>query len=763
MIKISYICRTTRPNRAYKDPNQLDGDYIVLGAGLMFLSEERKLYNTVRYYKITTKVSTDIDFPTGYWVAEDVINTTEIEEEVDAVESPTSDDSVACNEDILVTGSNVTIYTSKDSTNTIAHSLKPGDTVHVTKRITVSINGKDEVRYLISSAPDPSLVGTWILGDYTVNIQGYQVRYRTQTKMVRTASKAPNDANNSSIPQAIKDKLDHVMSGDRTAGDKTAADGTPIDKTGTESSVVTTDGDTILSDIEDSYGYTETSDADEWLKEYDLYDTGGLSLMNVPIGRMNFVHGMPFQYTYLTDRRQHATLPYSMDNVPADGSPVNNSNSPDLYGRVFAKEIAGNMPIAVIVPGVPVFMTNVSQGLKGYKSTRGARRNLLPMFEDLTEGELASAIESAMNEGNGETYQYYGMQVDTVEFFSYVNAETQTSAKLMGIADLVYCGQKCGSFDWSNYNRSVEQDFSMFEDIVGISNGVSFAFDPLSSITDSLSNDTSESQFAGMINSMKNTATELEFITGTVGIGGIIDSTNYDAATAGLTNSGGLLAGAANAVGRLSALVKNAMHGMNVRFPKIWSDSSYSKSYSIDMRFITPYSTAFCKWRYVLVPFFTIFCAAAPQSPTSVVNYKRPFLIRAFSKGYFNVEMGMINSISWKRFGDGDMISADGVPTQIDVTVDFEDLYQQIAISKFTGDTSTTVDANAISIFFNNTGLMDLIGTLSGVNMNRITLGERLQLYATSAVGAFAATGGNFMKHIQNRCANVVERYLYGS
>lgn len=759
MIKISYMCRTSRPSRAYKYPDQPEGDYIVLGAGLMFLSGERRSYSAVRYYKISSRVSTDVEFPVDYWVAEDVVDCTEIEEEVDEVEMPSADDSIAYDEYILITGAAATIYESKDSSSTITHRLSVGDIVHVTKQIRVSINGKDELRYLIEESSDPDTVGKWLLGDYTVDTHGYQIRYHSP---IRVASAYTAKERTGDIPQSIKDKLDKVMSDDKTLGDKIGTDGRPIDKTGTESDVVTT-GDTILENIDDSYGYTETDDAQTWLDEYELYDTRGLSLMDVPIGRMNFVHGMPFQYTYLTDRRQHASSDYGQDSLPADGSAVDRDNSPDLYGRVFAKEIAGNMPIAVIVPGVPVFMTNVSQGLKGYRSGRENRQNLLPIFDNLTDTEFASVIENALNDGDGETYQYYGMQVDTVEFFSYVNAQTQTAARLMGIADEVYCGQKCGNFDWAKYNRSVEQDFSMFEDIVGISNGVSVAFDPMSSITDTLSNDTSESQFAGMISGLKNTATELEFLTGMAGIGNVIDSTNYEAATAGLTNSGGLLAGAANAVSRLGALVKNTMHGMNVRFPKLWSDSSYSKSYSIDMRFITPYATAFCKWRYVLVPFLTLFSAAAPQSPDSIVNYKRPFLIRAFSKGYFNVEMGMINSINWKRFGDGDMISADGVPTQIDVSIDFEDLYQQLAISKFTGSTSTTVDGNAVAVFFNNTGLMDLIGTLSGVNMNRITLGERLQLYATSAIGAFAATGGNFMQHIQNRCANVVERYLYGS
>jgi len=739
----------------------LNADFIVLGEGLIFIAENVKTCGTDKYYEISERVTEGIDFPTGYWVSSTVLNFNVIEE-VDSEEETTSDDSLQCDESILITGSKSTIYETKDSTTPVEHGLKVGDRVHTSRSITVSVNGRDETRYLIDSvesAEDDSVVGKWLLGDYMVTVNGYQIRYHNRACTLSTY--ATRDAGASGVRQDIKDRIASINQEGKLAGDKIASNGALIDKTAAGSNVITTSEDGTLTHVDDKYDYTEAS-GEDWIREYDMYNVGNSSLMDIPIGRMIFVHGMPFQYTYLTDRRINATGMYGKDKLPADGGVIRSETSADLYGRVFAKEIAANMPIAVIVPGVPVFLTNISQGLKGYKGNRGARENLMPFFNDLTETELESAIRNAMESANGETYQYYGMQVDTGDFYNYVNAQTQTSAKLMGIADVDYCGQKCGKFDWSKYNRSVEQDFSMFEDIVGVAGGVSFAFDPLSSITDSLSNDTAESQFVGMIGGLRNTASELEFLTGMAGIGNHITTSNYDAATAGLTHTGGLGAGLANVASRLSALVKNTMHGMNVRFPKLWSDSNYSKSYSIDMRFITPYCTAFCKWRYVLVPFLTLFSAVAPQSPTSIINYKRPFLIRAFSKGYFNVEMG-IGSITWKRFGDGDMISADGVPTQIDVTLDIEDLYQQLTISKFTGDDMGILPSpNAISVFFNNTGLMDLIGTLSGVNMNRITLGERLSLYASSAIGAFSATGGNFMRHISDRTRSIVERYLVG-
>ena len=116
---------------------------------------------------------------------------------------------------------------------------------------------------------------------------------------------------------------------------------------------------------------------------------------------------------------------------------------------------------------------------------------------------------------------------------------------------------------------------------------------------------------------------------------------------------------------------------------------------------------------------------------------------------------------TWKRFGDGDMISEDGVPTEIDVSISFEDLYQQLAVSKFEGENSAK--ASYVAAFFNNTGLMDLVGTLSGVNMNRIGLNERLALYASSMYGAFSRTGSNLFSHASQRVRNITERFILGT
>lgn len=497
------------------------------------------------------------------------------------------------------------------------------------------------------------------------------------------------------------------------------------------------------------------------------YNSGfqsGTSIMGTPIGKMIFVHGMPFQYTAITDRRINSAGQYNnYGELVENTNPQKSNYDQDYYGRIFAKEIASNMPICVMLPGVPRFLTSIDEGdMKGaFTPINDVAQAFMSAFgaeSGTEEGGIAEELASLSGE-----YDYYRMEPATTSYFQFVNTLCRMSARLMGIST-TFRGKKCTDFDWGDYNQDTSQDFNMLASIAGETMGVSFAFDPTGSVTDSLSNSTGQSMFADMLNSVSSKARELDFLFG-AGAGiklGLGDTSGYES-TNMQNEDRGFFGSVLSPISRLSSFLANAARGVQVRFPEIWQDSSSSKDYSIDMKFITPYSTAFCKWRYVLVPFFHIFCLAAPQTPeNTALNYGRPFLVKVFSKGYFNVEMGIIESLSWKRFGDGDMISEDGVPTEIDVTVGFRDMYQQLAVSKITDLSSGLLGAHGIAAFFNNTGLTDLIGTLSGVNMNRMDIAGRVNLFFGAIGDVVGGTLSSWMRSMQDRVRDIADKWLYG-
>lgn len=731
----AYLCRTSRPTKVYSSPISVNPTSTVIPKGSMFISTNYHNRENLDFYEITEDEYNQ-NLPVGAWVAGDVIDCIPTDD-FDTANITKNSTNNEINETLFIKSNKITVYDDSQSTTSVLHELKLKDSLTVDRKADTLCNGVVQTRYHITavngstSHPD---VGKWILGDYAVDLKQTKVVFHTNRVQSRAVTATTLDAS----------------ARDATTGTTT----TPtINTTNSVDGVTASNADQELL----NNAQMNQTDMDQLYQNYGFnYSMSQRHLMDVPIGRMTFVHGMPFQYTYLTDRREGNNNYEGQDSLPDEVTSLNvRTGSVDLYGRTFGKEIAANMPIVVIAPGNPIFLTNVKQGVIGYSGTsQSARNNWIPFFDtanELTGSEFDAALAELTND-NGD-YQYYSMTIDTADYFNYVNAICQTSARLMGLTDFIYHGTTCDKLDWGKYNQSVDQDYSMFEEVIGVTNGVSFAFDPVSSITDSISNETSDSMFTSMLNEVSSKAREVEFVTGQIGID--TGLANYEGSTPTIGNST-----IGNIASRIGSFLNNSIHGMNVRFPKIWNDSSSSKDYNLEMHFITPYATTFCKWRYVLVPFFHIFCLTAPRSIKTVMNYSRPFLIKAYSKGYFNVEMGIITSLQWKRFGDGDMISDAGVPTQIDVSVAFQDMYYQLAMSKMSGITGSF---EMMGVFFNNNGLMEMLGTLSGVNMLRISLGERLSLFASSAVGAFSATGSNFMRHISDRLSSIYTSIYFGN
>lgn len=812
-IKITsncYMCRVTGITRVYTNPSDMKPSTHTILPGEMFISNQQANIGSSTLFQISSPVSQErmLSIPYDTWIPSTYLDYAPIEvveEDYEELPSPKE-----CHEYFVVKINYNTFYEHSQSSEGYSWPVKVGTVIEVDRSIEIKNDNVINMRYRVKSvdgSTDSKEVGMWILGnptfyqndtkyqDHTKNtleaIQEEDVPERVKFRSaVRRSSPARSGGNpEDSIIYIGEKKTQTSGFGVSTAVDvgqnlvkqagenaKNISNKTKTDKdlkdSGNTSGTDTDDANTDVSTWErpqedlDEYAkitYTEMSDYVGLYKKYNMTYLGE-SLMSIPIGRMIFVHGMPFQYTYLTDRRLNNNTAYSKEPT---GNFIKSGNL-DMYGRMFAGDIAANTPICSIVPGTPVFLTNIKQSLFGVDSNASnkERGGWLPVLSQVTDFNIGDAIKSIIDQNDDKAYQYYSMEVNTTEYFNFVNALCQTTARFMGLGNIAYRNRSCTAFDWSNYNQAAEQDYSMFEEIAGMNNGISFAFDPMSSISDTLNNSTKDSDLAGMLNGISEKARELEFMLGTGGISlDIVNSSDYEAALASVTD--GVLSGIRNPLSVISSFISNTTHGMNVRFPEMWSDSSLSRSYDIDMKFITPYATQFCKWRYVIVPFLHLFCLAAPQSKDTIMNYSRPFLIKAYSRGYFNVEMGLIDSIQWKRYGEGDMISEDGVPTEIDVSISFHDLYQQLAISLFHGaegsEKDITVNMQRIAVFFNNSGLMDMLGSLSGVNTNRFNLGEKLSLFASTAIGAFSATGSNVLSHISDRVRNSsLMKFIYG-
>lgn len=374
---------------------------------------------------------------------------------------------------ILVTGDNIVIYPSPDSVDQISNGLKVGDRLIVDRQYETIVNHIKETRLRINRTinddADQSVIGMWIVSNYSIESEGEYSYFTDRTTSVsRTALFTTLLSNTTFSTQAttipISSGIDAINNNPAysflNSGVSALTQETGADVTYTNNSdpfYLVDRMNNMTEDLYDMYGFNYTY-------------ANRSSLMSVPLGRMLFVHGMPFQFTHLTDRRGNSKNQYGAANDKNEYSVTN--GEVDMYGRTFAKEIVANMPIVVIVPGEPTFLTKVKDGIFGYQGKdNDARNSWMPFWSDLSSTEEEDLLSKLKNSDG--TYDYYSMQINTAGYFQYVNAMTQTSAKEMGLSDFKYRGVTCDKIDWSKYNSSADQDYTTFEEVMGLSGGVS--------------------------------------------------------------------------------------------------------------------------------------------------------------------------------------------------------------------------------------------------------------------------------------------------
>lgn len=798
---ISYMCRVNVPlTRLFTDSDSITpcGKFVERGK-ILYTDYEKEYYDGTIRMRIY-----EPDEYAGLWIVKRDCDTMPIAN--CNVEHLEKDNSSIYK--IHITSNNPVVYKSSDSSTRIISKLKAGDICLCDDRNVLMSNGILETRYHITgfeTSGDKSLIDYWILCDAKViNPKAKKVisipvkakeskaipEYKESNKNVRRgivlSSSQQSRVSNPMVRDygVVSTIVVDVTQKDESGNlvwENPGAESPEMEITNSESYTVDTNSTgNVSSNIDKSSVFDFTSvgisdlelekiinmeDSEEALLEFfkrfdndderdgsvdvsskDDYDFYSYSInydnntfMNIPIRRLGYVHGLPFQYTYITDRRIGSEMPAGAEDLNSD-----------LYGRTFAQEIVANIPVAVFVPGEADFLSAVSKtgfigSIFGLITSKSKKEQLKAAL--VSDGDAqASTIEDFLSSGDGQ-YDYFTMRTNLSGYFQIVNSMTRFMAKSMGLGKRKINGKtvSCDKVDWGNYNADVDKN-SDLASFLSLDGGVAFAFDPQSAITDSISNSTGDSKLAGLLNQGSSTVREVNFVMGAAAGKDLLNSASEQFATTSTTGSGGL-------IDRLSSLLSNTVSGLNVRFPEIWQDSSSSKDYSIDLKFVAPYATPFCIWRYVLVPFAHVLGLAGARSLERVNSYSSPPLIRAFSKGYFNVEMGIITGFTWKKFGEGDMMSDDGLPTEIDVSLQFKDLYHSLSVSPW--------KLSNIGLFFNNTGLIDLLGTLCGMNMNRANFKDRLELYLFAISNSAQSVPENIIRHINDRIRDVASTFLH--
>lgn len=417
-------------------------------------------------------------------------------------------------------------------------------------------------------------------------------------------------------------------------------------------------------------------------------------------------------------------------------------NSKVNMGRKFLENISSNAPIVYFIPGKPNYLPDVSEV---------ERSGMAAYFADQ---KMSSDGKSIIDKifAKDEDIRYFDFVSDYGEYTKYVNLLCRVCAIYMGIGDRTAPNSKTKYryYDWSNYkygndfkeaNAGNDQVFdkkdwkeTAYDLMFGSLRYTQFYVDPSSSFSESASNNTTSSKMEGLFDSAEGIVKELAFLTNTAALKNVDEARQSFAKGIDSIADKMLKNSNENFFTRLLGMSSSVLSGANLIFPELWGDAAYNKSYNITMNLKSPYGDKESIFLNVMVPLMHILALALPKQANSNA-YASPFLLKAFAKGWFSCELGIIDSVSIDKGIDGSW-SVDGLPQEVRVSIGVKDLYSNLMI------TSTSRPRD----FMQNQGLIDFLAVTCGVDVVKPNLMLKFETLTSIMLGKVHSLPSDFYK-----------------
>lgn len=448
---------------------------------------------------------------------------------------------------------------------------------------------------------------------------------------------------------------------------------------------------TNLLDMDSGYGYIYGDSSMAGSKD----DYSGSTYAKVK--NVEGCFGLPYQFLPSADPRL------------GDGS----IDTIDGVGFEYADRIVDRMPILLLAPGKVDFLSKQSASDKK------------AMIERLISYGTGGSDLIGTSELSSKNMRYFDFAYARSEYYSYVNPMCNAAARCMKVPS-----------SYENWESKTQLNVGSIANL-GTMNFIPFYVDSDASISESFSNTTTQSMLASTVNSISDMGRELSFLLGGTGslenMDSILNNPEVQNSMENVNNLvNGLLNGRNNSfLSNLGSHLTTVAAGGKLIFPEIWSDSSFNRSYNITIKLSSPDPSNESVYLNVIVPLMHLIALVGPKQAIDNVNgYVSPFLVRAVYKGFFNIDLGIITSMSVTK-GAECQWTRDGVPTSVVVSFEIKDLYPTMSITQ----TNLTTGVHTTD----NTALMDYIANLCGVNPYDIDVGRAVSTwYTTNIVGAIA-------------------------
>lgn len=464
------------------------------------------------------------------------------------------------------------------------------------------------------------------------------------------------------------------------------------------STTFTTELDRVIDELDLNFeSYTEEESGYQPSID-DIFSTTNNNISDsefVKIKNVAGVFGLPYQFLPTADLR------------------LDGSKTTENIGYEYGENIIERIPLLFMAPGKASFMTKYSKKNK---------ENILEKLINLGADNDNSTSLNDLLDSDG---RYYTFEYDTVRYYKFVNPMCRIAARFLNIQDVVINGSKLDRFNWETY---VKKGVSSIGDF-GTYTSIPFYVDADCSISESFGNSTSQSMLSSTVNSVSDMGRELNFLlgygVGSKGADAFLEDTSIAQSVENVSNMASKLLGTGGFFSNLGSHLVTVASGGKMVFPEIWSDSSFSRSYSCKFRFISPDPSKLSIYMNVLVPLFHLIGLVAPQMAENNPNgYINPFLVRAIYKGFFNIDMGIITDMSVSK-GAECQWTPEGIPTSIEVDIGIKDLYNAMSITS-----TNTADWKYDTL--NNTALMDYIANLCGINIYKPEITRIIDMWYTN-------------------------------
>lgn len=409
-------------------------------------------------------------------------------------------------------------------------------------------------------------------------------------------------------------------------------------------------------------------------------------------------------------------VPYQYDNI---SDPSYESDDKGI-GWKFYNTYISRSPLLYLTPVRPKFMPGFSKDDKN---------NLLTA---IFGGDESALSLFANNSKSGA--RYFSTKFATVEYYERFNTLARGLALYLGLGEIYIpeVGGKLSNISCQKYVSSSSKSVSSF---VGDANTLVYYVEAIDTISENHSNETTNSKLEGALNSASDVVNEVTFLvnsaTGNTGvINGLFDGM--------LDGVSGLLAGFTEKFGVLGKRVSDAINtiakGAKLILPEIWSDSSFSfqggNNFTIKLVAQNP-----CKlgWYFDIgLPYMSLVAMTAPHNIDNN-SYTSPFMVKAYCKSSMSMDMGIITSLDIKK-GDLGKWTVDGLPTEVEISIEIKNLYSSLSTSRSIPELST------------NSFCMDYLANIAGININKPSFERSLDLFTVGLYQSFSPR--MFSRHI---------------